>query len=338
MGLRTPAFEISADGHDFTRIVQQHLVELRLTSTSDQTSDTLEIEISDGANRLSAPTTERELKVSLGYKDSGLVPMGVYFHTESEIQLAPRRLTVRATAADFRRRSSLKAPKRRSWDNVALGDLVRAIAAEHGYTARVHPRLAGTVLAHIDQTAESDLHLLRRLARAFDATTKAAGGYLVFEPRGIGRSAGTDRALPVVEYAPGQRVEGKPSVLSARTTVKGRPRYGAVVATYHDVAAGELVHIQAGTGSPTYQIREPFPDRPQADAAAAGRLARLSRQTKDLDMVVPGNPRLVSEVVIALDQWPTAERSRWTVLRAEHSLSKSRGYVTSFTAEPLEGS
>ena len=263
-------------------------------------------------------------------------PLGVYFHSESEIQLAPRRLTVRATAADFRRRSSLKAPKRRSWDNVSLGDLVRTIAAEHGYTGRVHPSLAGVMLPHIDQTAESDLHLLRRLARQYDAATKAVGGHLVFQPRGIGRSAATDRPLRTIEYAPGQRAAGERSVLSARYTVKGRPRYGAVVAAYHDVAAGRLIHIRVGTGSPTYQIREPFLDRAQAEVAATARLSRLSRQTKELDLEVPGNPLLVSEAVVALYQWPTPEGNRWTVLRAEHSLSKGRGYVTGVTAEPLE--
>lgn len=336
MGLRTPAFKISAGGSDVTRIVQEHLVQLRLNSTSDRTSDTLELEISHTANRLSAPTAERELEISLGYKGSPLVPMGLYFHSESEIQLAPSRLTVRATAADFRRQSSLKAPKRRAWDSVALGDLVRTIATEHGYTGVVHPSLAGVVIAHIDQTAESDLHLLRRLARQYDATTKAANGRLVFEPRGIGRSAGADRALPVIEYAPGQRVDDERSVLSARYTVKGRPRYGAVVASYQDVDANRLVHIRAGGGSPTYQIREPLPDRPQAEAAAKARLTRLSRQTKELELQVPGNPLLVSEAVIALDQWPTAVGSRWTVLRAEHSLSKGRGYVTNVTAEPLQ--
>lgn len=336
MGLRTPAFRILAGDDDVTRAVQEHLVQLRLTITSDRASDTLEFELSDAVGRLAAPAAERELEVSVGYKDSGLVPMGVYFHSESEIQLAPRRLTVRATAADFRRRSSLKAPRRRSWDNVSLGDLVSAIAAKHGYIGRVHPSLAGVVIPHIDQTAESDLHLLRRLARQYDATTKAVGGHLVFQPRGRGRSAGTDRPLRTIDYAPGQRAEGERSVLSARYTVKGRPRYGSVVATYHDVAAGKLVHIREGSGSPTYQMREPFPDRPQAEAAAAARLSRLSRQTKELEMEVPGNPLLVSEAVVALDQWPTAEGSRWTVLRAEHSLSKGRGYITGVTAEPLK--
>ena len=111
MGLRAPAFRVLAGGEDVSGIVEQHLVQLRLTSTSDRSSDTLEIELSDADNVLALPSAERELRVSIGYRDSRLVPMGVYYHSESEIQLAPRRLTVRATAADFRRQSSLKVQK-----------------------------------------------------------------------------------------------------------------------------------------------------------------------------------------------------------------------------------
>lgn len=336
MGLRAPAFEVEAGRSDITRLIDDHLLDLRLTLTSDPASDRLELTLSDAENRLAVPAAERELRVSLGYRDAPLAPMGVYYHDESDVELAPRRLTVRATAADFRRRSGLKAPRRRSWTNVSLGDLVRTIAAEHGYRASVAPSLAGVVVAHIDQTSESDVHLLRRLARQYDATSKAAGGYLLFMPRGRGQSAVTGQALPEVEYAPNEPAGGERNVLSASYTVRGRPRYGAVVATYQDVASAELVHVRAGAGSPVYEIREPYPDRAQAEAAAKARLARFARQTRELRMTVPGDPRLVSEGVVSLANWPEAASSRWTILRAEHVLSKQRGYVTTITAEPLD--
>ena len=63
---------------------------------------------------------------------------------------------------------------------------------------------------------------------------------------------------------------------------------------------------------------------------------RLTRQTEELEMSVSGNPALVSEAVLALRDWPHQGVSRWTALRAEHTLSKQRGYVTSVIAEPSE--
>ena len=338
MGLRAPAFALQAGDGDVTRAVDERLVELRVTLSSDRASDTLELVLEDAAGELVIPAAERELRVSLGYRGAALVPMGVYFHDESERQLVPRRLTLRGTAADFRRRSSLKAPRRRSWDETSLGDLVSAIAGEHGYVGRVAPDLASIVVPHIDQTAESDLHLLRRLARQYDATAKAAGGNLVFGPRGSGRSAGTGQPLPTIEYAPGKTGAGAAAVISARYAVRGRPRYGAVVASYQDVPAAELVHVRVGSGTPAYVIREPYPDRPQAEAAAAARLSRFARQTEEVELSVAGNPALVSEVGLELRDWPHAGVSRWSVLRAEHVLSKQRGYITGVSAEPVERS
>ena len=335
MGVRTPAFEVRADGVDVTRMIEKHLVDLRVTLTSDKISDTLELVLSDAGDGLAIPTAERELRVSLGYRDSGLELMGVYYHSESEVELAPRRLTMRATAADLRRRSTYKAPKSRSWDNVSLGSLVGTIAAEHGYQAAVAPSLAHVVIAHIDQTSESDMHLLRRLSRQYDAVTKVAGGHLIFAPRGRGRSARTEQALPSVEYAPAERNAGGRSVLSARLRIRGRPRYGTVTARYRDVARAEDVHVQAGSGEPVYTIREPLPDRPQAEAAAAARLSRFARQTRELTMSMPGNPALVAEGVLLLRDWPDDGDSRWSIQRAEHTLTKQRGYVTSVTAEPI---
>ncbi len=337
MGLRVPAYEIRVGGDDLSETVRRHLREIRLASSSDQASDTLEIMVADADGRLTVPPAEREITVALGYADAGVVNMGIYYHTESDQELAPRSITIRATAADFRRRSTLKAPRRRAWDETSLGTLVSSIASEHGYTGVVHPSLAGVVIPHIDQTSESDLHLLRRMAKQYGAMLKAVAGRIVLAPRGRGRSAGTNQSLPVVRYAPGRRAAAEQNVLSARVTVRGRPRYGSVTAAWYDFEGAELQHVTAGSGGPVYQLREPFPDREQAEAAAAGRLDRLSRQEKELDMTVEGEPRLVSESVVELEGWPD-DVSRWSVLRAEHTVSKASGYRTRITAEPVKGS
>ena len=58
---------------------------------SDCTSDALKLDLSNTAGELAMPVSVRELRVFLGYKDSGLAPMGVYYHDESEWSLAVAR-------------------------------------------------------------------------------------------------------------------------------------------------------------------------------------------------------------------------------------------------------
>lgn len=155
-------------------------------------------------------------------------------------------MVLRATAADLRTTSTLKAPRSRAWPATTLGQVVATIAGEHGYTPRIAPALASAALGHIDQAAESDLHLLHRLARHHDATVKAAGGCLVLMPPGAGRSV-AGAALPTCTASPAAG-----TVLSGRIEYRGRPRYNSVVASYHDVATSALIHVTAGSGGPRY--------------------------------------------------------------------------------------
>lgn len=323
----TPAFQLDVEGEDVTDRVRRHLVELRVTSTSDEASDSLQLTLSDAPGVLARPAAEREVRVSLGYRETGLTACGVYYHCETDIELVPRRLILRATAADLRSRSTLKAPRSRAWQAATLGQVVADIAKAHGYEPRVAPALAGADLGHVDQTAESDLHLLRRLARPFDATVKAAGGALVMLPRNSAHSARGGAALPTCTASP----EGG-TVLTGRVSIRGRPKYDSVVASYYDVRAGALMHVPPGAGAPAFVIREPRPDRAQALADAAARLARLRRRTATLEMSLVGDPSLAAQGRIITSGWGAGTDGTWTISRATHILT-ARGFQSQVSAE-----
>ena len=171
------------------------------------------------------------------------------------------------------------------------------------------------------------MHLLRRPARGYDATVKAAGGYLVMMPRDAARSAGRGTPLPTYTASP----EGG-TVLTGRVSWRGRPKYNSVVASYHDVRAGALIHVTAGSGDPAFVIREPRPDRAQAMADAAARLARLQRQRATLDLSVVGDPSLAAQGRIVTVGWGDGKDDTWTISRATHILT-TRGFQSQVSAE-----
>ena len=309
----TPRFRLLADAADITRRIENRLLELHITVTADPTSDTLTLTLDDRDHALPVLSHRTALQVWLGYDDDPPY-MGRYLRTESTHELAPRRLGVRATAADFTQDRALKAPRTRSFDAITLGALLTRIAAEHGYTAACAPALAGIALAHIDQTEESDLHLLRRIAREHDATIKAAAGRLVLIARGAGRSARTGAPLPVLTLRPGDITRG-------RITHHDRPRYGAVIAKYYDVQSARYVHVPAGAGTPVLELRAPRPSPAHAQAAAAAKLARLARGTATAHLALPGSPGLVAEQPLALTGFRDGVDGAWTVTRARPSPS-----------------
>ena len=230
-----PAYRLLAGGEDITERIRLYFDELRVTFVVGPRKRHA------GARRVRrgrpddrGPGEARELQVFLCYSDR-LTPMGIYYRADVDIELVPRKLVVRATAADLRNRSTLKAPRTCAWDEVTLGALVAAIASEHGYAARVDPSLAESPIAHVDQVAESDLHLLRRVVGHYDATLKAAAGHLVVVRRGSARTAGTGVPLPITT------VMAPPGDVS--TSIRGRVKVRG-----RSIRLGEGQLLQLGDG------------------------------------------------------------------------------------------
>ncbi|MEE9358423.1 hypothetical protein [Candidatus Vondammii sp. HM_W22] len=160
----TPAYRIIADQQDITAIIRDRLISLHVTDKTGLVSDTAETTLDDRNSAIEIPRTGALLEIYMGYQETGLYRMGSYTVDEVELTGLPNTMRIRAKAADMRQ--SLKSCKLRSWDDITLGDLVATIAAEHGLIPRVGEFLDAIHIPHLDQTYESDMHLLTRLAKA----------------------------------------------------------------------------------------------------------------------------------------------------------------------------
>ena len=170
----TPQFRIQVEGQgDVTAQIRERLMNLRVRDEEGYGSDVVEIRLDDRSGEMEVPRRGVALEVELGYEASGRVSMGRYVVDWIELSGPPEMLTVRARAADMR--TGAKQRKTRSWDQVTIGDLVATIAREHDLEPRVARGLAGIVLPHVDQTDESDLHLLTRLGREVRRGGQARG-------------------------------------------------------------------------------------------------------------------------------------------------------------------
>ncbi len=186
----TPVYEVHANNNDITAAIRHRLLSLRVTDETGYQSNAVEIQLDDRGGAIHLPRKGAALEVELGYKETGTARMGSYTLDEVELSGPPDTLTIRAKAADML--SSLKQHKTRSWDDVTISELVDSIAADHGLEAKVGDSIrAITARRHIDQTEESDMHLLKRLSEEYDAESKQAGHLLLFVKRD--RPAGHSR-------------------------------------------------------------------------------------------------------------------------------------------------
>ena len=318
----TPDFRILADSVDVTDRLRDRLLSLRITDEAGIQSDTVEIYLDDRDGKIDWPRHGAELDVSLGYRETGLTQQGLYIVDEVEHSGSPNTFTIRAKAADMR--ASLKAQKTRSWDQLTIDDLVNTIAAEHDLTPKVNDVLGRFLMAHIDQSEESDLHLLTRLAKEYDAIAKPVSGFLVFAPQGDSKSV-SDQDLPTVAIEPIQ-------IIRHRLTQADRGKYSSVKAYWHNTESAERVPVQVGDGEPVFTLRHTYANRQEAERAAESKLKSLQRGTASLNLTLLGNVELLVEGKLQLMNIRTGFDGEWIIQRLEHQLN-DQGLVTRVESE-----
>jgi phage protein D len=345
-------FEITADDIRITKLIGDRFSSLTYTDEEGFTSDTLEISLDNRDLKIKPPEKGVELRLSLGYQETGVRPMGLFIVDEYERSGVPHTITVTAKSAyggDGKTKSAtvsgittkLKEQKSRSWDGQTLETIVKQIAADCGLEPRIDPKLASEVIAHIDQTDESNAHFLQRLARERDAIFKPAGGFLLFVPRSQAKTA-SGQVMPVVYLtleAPMPTAE-KPNWAklsgnedSYRITVAEREDYRSVAAYYHDVSAAERKEVKVGDGEPVRKLRGNFSTPAEAAQAAAAELRRIGRGKSAPTFNCEGNPLLSAEGrLIADDTMGSDLEGEWVITRAVHTLDE-RGYMTSVECE-----
>lgn len=321
---KRPDFKLEIGGKDVTATVRDRLLSLSLTDNDGWESDSVQIELDNRDNRIPLPKYEEAVKVWLGHEDK-LAAMGSYKVNDSTVSLRPRTLSISCAAADMMK-ASLKVNKTRGWNEQTLGAIVAAIAKEHGLKFAVSDELTGLQYPQVDQANESDLNLLTRLGKDYEATVKVANGYLLVTVKDDGKSM-TGQLLPTVTL---NEWDVQPGA-SIRTV--NRQKYAAVACEYREVATGEAKTYQAGGGEPVLTLKGMAPTLEQAKARADLSLKKQSSRLLDLSCTtVHGNPGILYGTVIKLGEgWhPDYDGLEFIAQTANHQYSGS--YVTSVTA------
>ena len=331
MGLNlAPQFRVIANSQDITAKVRERLKHLKLTDETGVTSDTLEICLADHNPHapVQIPSTGAELQVFLGY-DGSARRMGLFIVDEIELSGFPGQMTIRARAAPYETtkqgRVDLQSQKTRSWKaGTTLGQLVRRIAGEHRMAPSVSASLARIALPHTDQTNESDMNLLRRLAERYDAVAKPAGGHLLFLRRGDAQSV-TGAALARVTLTPSDGGDYTVNITS-------RDSPGTVIAYYRDISQAERHAVAVGEGEPVRRLRMAYRDKASAESAASAELRRRARGERNLSYTCPGRPEVIAECLVVMRGFRVGVDGEWLVTRAVHYVG-SGGYSCTIEAE-----
>lgn len=198
-----PVFKILANNDNVTELIKERLIRLSITDEIGFVSDAATIVIDNHDDQVEVPARGAELEVYLGYDVDALVKMGKFMVDEVELSGPPNQISITARSSDTFEKSnlgSIVSPKSRSWHDITFPDMVAAIAKENKLSPLVSPRLEGIIVDHIDQTEESDLAFLNRVAQTVDSYVKPADGKLIVAPIGTAISPKKEeKPMPTTE-------------------------------------------------------------------------------------------------------------------------------------------
>lgn len=323
---RQPDYAIKLEGKDLTSRFEPRLISLTITENRADESDTFDIELSDHDGKLAIPEKGMELAVSIGWTGKPLVNKGTYKVDEVEHSGAPDTLRIRARSASMTREMGSR--RERSWHSKTIAQIVRTIADEHKLTPVVGNTLGATAIPHIDQTHESDMAFLTRLARRYDAVMTVKEGRLLFMPIGEATTA-SGQALPAISIT---RQSGD----QHRYHVSEREKYSGVRAYYHSGGRGKRKDVVVG-GEDNHSIKTlpiTYPSEGEARDAATAELKRCQRGQATMEYTLAlGVPELRPEAPVNISGFkPVIDEEDWLVKRATHSIGQG-GYITSIELE-----
>lgn len=318
MGLK-PCFSVIANETDITSIISDLYEYISITDGTGYESDTCEISLIDDPIRpIELPKKGAELRISMGY-DLAMVDMGLFIVSEVSLSGPPEKMIIRGRAVPQLTSkngiTSLASQKTRSWPkNTSVSAVVSKIAKEHGLDPFVSNTVAQIKLPHFDQSDESDLNFLLRIAKRYDVICKPAGGKLLFVKRG-------EIDLPNLILA-------KEQVSDWEMTSSTSDSAGTVIAYWHDKKGAKKKEVKVGDGEPVKRLRHSYQDEKSAYAAAQASLDQSRRGEEKLSLNIPGNPSISAEMPITLLEFREGIAGDWVVEQCAHSIDKEVGFKT----------
>jgi len=321
-----PAWRIIADSQDITEKINKNLHSLSIRDGRGMESDGVELRITDHNNHIEWPKRNVILQVWIGYKGEKLYYRGKFVVDEVGHEGPLDMFVIPARGFDLLADSpdKMKVQITGFWHepdtHLFLSDIIAAIAARNGLKSVIGPRYTKTKIPHIDQTEESDVHFVTRLAERYDAVFKINEKTLVFTEKGKAQTPSGGQ-LPTIKIS-----RHETDRHSHRR--KGRVEYTGVRTEYYELKKGIRDFVLYGGGPKIKKIKKTFPNRVEAHDAARSEWQNIQRDKETLElMLAHGHPGVFAENLITTSGWRYGIDRTWLVndvnidLHANHGIS-----------------
>ncbi|HHT0026140.1 phage late control D family protein [Klebsiella michiganensis] len=342
---RIPALNVLMGGKALT-VLDEKLISLELTDNRGFNADELTISVDDSQGDIALPPRGAELSISLGWQGEPLIYKGIYIVDEVSHSGPPDRIDITARSADFRDEFNVK--REVSWHDVTVERIVSAIAHRYKLKPIISEQLMNAEIDHADQTQESDISFLTRMADILGAIATVKNGCLLFILPGGGVSA-NGKALPefAITRSSGDRHSFR---------IADRDAYTGVQAYWLDLDFGKKKKVTvrkrkkttekkprsssregdyiAGEDGNVFVLRTTYRSEIAAQRAAAAKWQQLQRGAAEFNLTLAyGRADLYPEMHGTVTGFKEAiDNQDWIIAKATHSIDDN-GFQTRLELE-----
>lgn len=337
--VKIPDFTIRLGDKNLTEL-RERLISLSLTDNRGFEADQLTLTVDDSDGLVELPPRGAQLAVAIGWLGEDLIYKGLYTVDEVSHEGPPDVVGITARAADFREEFNVK--RETSWHDVTVERVVSAIARRYGLKPMISELLMNVEIDHADQTDESDMSFLTRMADMLGAIATVKNGCLLFILPGGGLTA-SGQALPslTITRSSGDRHSFRIADRDAYTGVQaywldldyGKKRKVKVTRRKKTAAKAksssrEGDYIEGADGN-VYVMRKTFHNETAARRAAAAKWQQLQRGAAQFSItLVRGRADLYPGMHSTVEGFKSDINDQdWVIARAEHAIDDN-GFTT----------
>ena len=326
---REAAFSVVVGGQNITTRLSPYLLSLRVTDKAGTTSDSCDISLDDKDGQIAMPKVGAEMKVKLGWKDTGTVE--VFVGKVDDVRATGARgggRTMRITAKGLDTNSKAKEKQNKHIDKADLKKAMTDAGKGAGITdIKVDDELAKITRDYWALDGESFISFGQRVAREVGGTFRIRGNKAVIAKKGSGKSP-SGKDLPTITGAYGDNLHTYDIA-----PVMGRPRQKKVKARYYDRKEAKWKETEAEVedegAAATETKRHTVADEDEGKSRNRSDKADAETDKGGGSAEIEGDVRAMPEGKFVLTGARPGIDGTYRIEGVTHRYSKSSGFTTS---------
>lgn len=306
---------LEANGKDVTNIINQDASKVSFHDEDGTQADEIKLTIEGEFKR---PQYKDELKLWIG-TEKQMMYCGLFAVQNSTSKSGNTAcIEISATAVDFN--GDLKVKRSKSYENISIKQIASLIATRHSLDLKSD--FDDIYIQHLEQTDESDLHFLKRMADEYNALFAIKNNSLIFKKKIKGDKKNEDLPRYYLEKKDNTNIDIQST---------NKEQYGSCVASWWDTKENKQKSVTVGKGEPVKHIKDSFESMADAKAKAQASLQKANSKTKIGTISTSGFTLYAGGILVI--KGTLEDDGEYHIKTADHSLSTDSGWTVSIEIE-----